>query len=80
LVVDVLAVLDASPYRIRQNLREALHLGAGVGGVNESGTLDDGLESRHGYPQRLADASSLVLLSNEADVLREMNAFLVGFE
>src|ERR1039458_7697928 len=47
LVVDVLAALDACPDRIRQNLREALHLGRGVGRIDEAGTLEDGLESGH---------------------------------
>ena len=47
LVVDVLPALDARPDRIRQHLREALHLGRGVGRVDEAGAVDDGLESGH---------------------------------
>src|ERR1035437_767012 len=48
LVVDVLAVLNASPGRIRPNLSEALHLGRGVGRINEASPFEDGLESGHG--------------------------------
>jgi hypothetical protein len=38
--------------RIRQNPREALHLGCGVGRIGEAGEFDDGLKSGHGYVRR----------------------------
>src|SRR5579883_649589 len=52
LVVDILSPLDAGPDRIRQHLRESLHLIRGVGGVDEAGPPNDCLESGHGHLRR----------------------------
>jgi hypothetical protein len=41
--------LNARANRIRQHLREALHLRCGVGRVDEAGAPDGGLESGHSY-------------------------------
>src|ERR1035438_6740383 len=59
LIVDVPPALNACPDRIRQHLREALHLGRGVGGVNEAGPLYDSLKSCHGFPLRAASLETL---------------------
>src|ERR1022692_653952 len=47
LVVDVPPALNPDLDRIRQHLREALHLGRGIGRVDEASAADDGLESGH---------------------------------
>ena len=49
--------LNARPGGIRQYLYEALHLGRRVGRIDETGTLDDGLEFGHVH-YRAADGIS----------------------
>jgi hypothetical protein len=46
-LAGVSAVRTRPEYRFRQDLREALYLGRGVGRINKAGAANDGLESRY---------------------------------
>ena len=52
--IDVLPALDGRTDRIRQHLREALHLDRGEGGIDEASRLDHRLEAIRTVRRRMS--------------------------